>query len=78
MRLRVSRAGKGLRLLGQSVELPMRPRGVPNGVGVRHADAAAGALGGAPHGAAKRVRGMPTWVRVSHADAAAGAFGGAP
>eukprot|EP00959_Pyramimonas_sp_CCMP1952_P046590 973227-Pyramimonas_sp.AAC.1 len=47
----------------------------------RHADAATGAIGGAPHGATQPLRGAPTYllgkhVVGKHAGAATGAFGG--
>eukprot|EP00959_Pyramimonas_sp_CCMP1952_P246771 5157726-Pyramimonas_sp.AAC.1 len=46
--------------------------------GGAHASPAAGAFGGAPHGAAILLRGMPTWAGENMRNPAAGAFGRAP
>ena len=66
--------------LGPSVEPPYgaskRVRGVPKWRRRRHANAATGAFGGAPHGATILVRAKS--VRWRHANPATGAFGGAP
>eukprot|EP00959_Pyramimonas_sp_CCMP1952_P448041 9381954-Pyramimonas_sp.AAC.1 len=56
----------------------MRVTGVPKLAQTLHADAVAGAVGGAPCEATNRVRGATICKVEPRAGAATGAFGGAP
>ena len=69
-----NRGGAAMRTLplGPSVELPLGPRtceGCAKMGRWRHADPPAGAFGGAPYGATRRVRGAPKWGSLRGAGA---------